>query len=129
MFFLCINICRVPRKQFEREADKLNVQISSEGPASVNAMKQTCEIVILAYFTLFLKALLKPYNIIFLTLVFSKQNGVSVKLWYVIMSSQCHNACNVFASKNADTLSGQGSNTFPCNISGLILIILKSKPM
>ena len=46
--FSCINICRVPRKFFEHEAV---VQTSSQGPASVNAMKQTCVIVILAYFT------------------------------------------------------------------------------
>ena len=38
---------------FEHEADRLSVQTSSEGPASVNAMKQTCLIVILAYVTLF----------------------------------------------------------------------------
>ena len=43
--FSCINICRVPRMLFEHEADR--------DPAIVNAMKQTCVIVILAYFTLF----------------------------------------------------------------------------
>ena len=30
--FSCINICQVPRKLFEREATRLSVQISSEGP-------------------------------------------------------------------------------------------------
>ena len=35
--FSCVNICWVPRKLFEHEA--------------VNAMKQTCVVVILAYFT------------------------------------------------------------------------------
>ena len=51
--FSCVNICRVPRMLFEHEADRPSVQTSSEDPASVNAMKQTCVIVILAYYTLF----------------------------------------------------------------------------
>ena len=51
--FSCINICRVPRMLFEHEADKPSVQHHPRDPASVNAMKQTCVIVILAYFTLF----------------------------------------------------------------------------
>ena len=37
---------------FEHEADRLSVQHHPRDPASVNAMKQTCVIVILAYFTL-----------------------------------------------------------------------------
>ena len=49
----CINICRVPRMLFEHEADRPSVQHHPRDPASVNAMKQTCLIVILAYFTLF----------------------------------------------------------------------------
>ena len=51
--FSRINICRVPRKVFDHEADRPSAQISPEGPANVNAMKQTCVIIILAYFTLF----------------------------------------------------------------------------
>ena len=51
--FSCINICRVPRMLFEREADRPSVQHHPRDLASVNAMKQTCVIVILAYFTLF----------------------------------------------------------------------------
>ena len=51
--FSCINICRVPRMLFEHEADRPSVQYHPRDPASVNAMKQTCVIVILAYFTLF----------------------------------------------------------------------------
>ena len=51
MFFSCINICRAPRKLFEHEAIRPSVQTSAEDLASVNAMKQTCVIVILAYFT------------------------------------------------------------------------------
>ena len=47
--FLCINICRVPRMLFEHEADRPSVQHHPKDPASVNAMKQTCVIVILAY--------------------------------------------------------------------------------
>ena len=39
---------------FEHEADRPSVQHHLRDPASaVNAMKQTCVIVILAYFTLF----------------------------------------------------------------------------
>ena len=51
--FSCINICRVPRMLFEHEADRPSVQHHPRDLASVNAMKQTCVIVILAYFTLF----------------------------------------------------------------------------
>ena len=51
--FSCINICRIPRMLFEHEADRPRVQHHPRDPASVNAMKQTCVIVILAYFTLF----------------------------------------------------------------------------
>ena len=46
--FSCINICRVPRMLFEHEADRPSVQHHQSDPASVNAMKQTCVIVILA---------------------------------------------------------------------------------
>ena len=38
---------------FEHEADRLSVQHHLRDLASVNAMKQTCVIVILAYLTLF----------------------------------------------------------------------------
>ena len=41
------------RMVFEHEADRPSVQHHSRDPESVNAMKQTCVIVILAYFTLF----------------------------------------------------------------------------
>ena len=51
--FSCINICRVPRMLFEHEADRPSVQHHPRDLASVNEMKQTCVIVILAYFTLF----------------------------------------------------------------------------
>ena len=51
--FSCINICRVPRMLFEHKADRQSVQHYPRDPASVNARKQICLIVILAYFTLF----------------------------------------------------------------------------
>ena len=51
--FSCINICRVSRMLFEYEAERPSVHHHPRDPASVNAMKQTCVIVILAYFTLF----------------------------------------------------------------------------
>ena len=51
--FSCINICRGPRMLFEHEADRPSVQHHWRDPASVNAMKQACVIVIFAYFTLF----------------------------------------------------------------------------
>ena len=47
--FSCINICRVPRKLFEHEAARPNVQTSTEGPGK-SALKQTCLIVILAFY-------------------------------------------------------------------------------
>ena len=51
--FSCINICRVPRMLFEHEAVRSSVQHLTRDQASVNALKQTCMIVIFAYFTLF----------------------------------------------------------------------------
>ena len=61
--FSCINICRVPRMLFEHEADRPSVQHHPRDPASVNAMKQACVIVILAYYLMpaqfALKTLLK----------------------------------------------------------------------
>ena len=42
-----------PRMLFEHEADRQSVQRHSRDPESVNAMKQTLVIIILAYFTLF----------------------------------------------------------------------------
>ena len=48
--FSCINICRVPRKLFEHEAARPNVQTFPRYPANVNALKQTNLIVILAFY-------------------------------------------------------------------------------
>ena len=49
--FSCANICRVPRKLFEHKAVRPKFKYRLRDPASVNAMRQTCVIVILAYFT------------------------------------------------------------------------------
>ena len=46
--FSCIKICRVQMILFEHEADRPSVQHHQRDQASVNAMKQTCLIVILA---------------------------------------------------------------------------------
>ena len=48
--FSCINICRVMRMLFEHKAERWIVQHQPRDLASVNGMKQTCVIVILAYF-------------------------------------------------------------------------------
>ena len=70
MFFSCVtfagSICRVRRMLFEHETDRPSVQHHLRDAASVNAMKQTCVIVILAYFFLIspqfaLKTLLKHF--------------------------------------------------------------------
>ena len=49
--FSCIKICRVPRMLLEHEADRQSVQNHPRDPACVNAMKQACVIVVLAYLT------------------------------------------------------------------------------
>ena len=56
-----------------------------------HAMKQKCVIVILIPTKLALKTQLKHENIHFLTMNFSKQNGVGCKLSNIISSSQRHN--------------------------------------
>ena len=43
------NTCWVVMKLFEHEAIRLSVETSSEGQASVNVIKLTCVIVILAF--------------------------------------------------------------------------------
>ena len=66
-------------------------------PASVNAMKQTC-VIYFAWFQLFFSSL----NIPFLTLDFSKQNGVNIKYLNVITSSQ--RQCNMQTNQGPDRL-------------------------
>ena len=65
-----------------------------EGLGSVNAMKQTFVIVILAYYTFFNQVrtanVACNQNIHFRTLDLSKQNGISCKPTNVITSSRCH---------------------------------------
>ena len=48
--FSCINICRIPRKLFEHEAAGWVFKHLSRDPANVNALKQTCLIIILAFY-------------------------------------------------------------------------------
>ena len=68
--------------------------------ASANAMKQTCVIVILEYIPdsnkTALKTSLKHLNILFLTLDFSKQNGVSAKFSKAIKSPKRHRRAKRF---------------------------------
>ena len=90
-FFSCINICQFPRKLSKHETIRPSVQHLPQARASANVMKQTCVIIILAYFTWFqtianLNHSLKLKMPFFLTLGFSKQNGVGVKLSIVITS-------------------------------------------
>ena len=73
-------------------------------PTGVNVMKQTCVIVIIACL-----------NIPFLTLDFSKQNCVSIKL----RSSKCRHIVidvrKVFANKPLGEIIRRDCNAFPCN--------------
>ena len=80
-----------------------------------------------------LKTLIKQQNIHFLTLNFSKQNGVSVKLR---MSICCHEIIyihNGFVNKSIGEMISQGCISFPCNLvqnnSGLSLGFVKLKAM
>ena len=89
--------------------------------ASVNAMKQTCVIVILAFLPGFsinrTENVASTLNIPFLTLDFSKQNGVSVKLSNVITSRQRHiNACNVLANESIGEMISHSRNAFQCHV-------------
>ena len=82
-------------------------------PASVNAMKQICVMVVLAYFTLFhpkstLKTLLKYLIVHFLTLDFS-----GCVLSNVITSSQRHNRTQRFREQNHRQKDQSGPQRFP----------------
>ena len=74
-------------------------------PASVNAMKQTCVIVILAYLTLF-----QP------NLRFSKQNGVGCVLSNAITSSQRHSRTQRFREQKHLRNDQSGPQRFPYNV-------------
>ena len=132
--FSCINICRVPRMLFEHEADRPSVRHDPRDPASVNAMKQTCVIVILAYFTLFQPWIstvnaAKTLNCPFFTLDFSKQNGVGCVLSNVITSSQRHNRMRRFREQKHRRNGQSGPQRFLYNNAGLSLSIFKFRPM
>ena len=90
-------------------------------PASVNAMKQTCVIVNLAYFTWFQH---KPrwkrrFNIKypFSYTWFLKTKWRQRQLSNIITSPQRHiYACNIFANEIIDEMIGHGRNAFLCNV-------------
>ena len=92
--FPCINICQVPRKLFEHEANRQSVKKSSDGPSKCycnetymcNECNDYSSIFYLIPIIFTLKTQLKHYNIPSLTLDFSKQNGVSCKLSNVVTS-------------------------------------------
>ena len=100
-FFSCINICRVPRMLFEHEADRPSVQTSSEGPikcyCNTTTMCDRFSCILYLIPTLFaLKTLLQHLIVHFLTLDFSKQNGVGCVLSNGLTSSQRHNRTQRF---------------------------------
>ena len=77
MLFSCFNICWVSMMLFEHEADRPSVQHHPRDRASVNATKQACVLVILPYSSpIRTENAAKTLNVHFLTLDFSKQNGV-----------------------------------------------------
>ena len=89
--FSCINICRVPRLLFKHEADRPSDQTSSEGPGKckcngINSCdRYSC--IFYPFPTQFaLKSLLKHSIVHFLTLDFSKQDGVGCVLSNVTTS-------------------------------------------
>ena len=86
-------------------------------PASVNAMKQTCVHILPDYIINRAENVALTLHIPFLTLYFSKQNGVSVKLSNVIKSPQRHiYACNVFANQSIGEMISHGRNAFQCYV-------------
>ena len=79
-------------------------------------MKQTCVIIILAYFTWFQRKpaenVAETLNTPFLTRDFTKQNGVSVKLSNVITSSQRHKYARIiFANESVGEMISHGRNS------------------
>ena len=85
--------------------------------ASVNAVIETCVIVILAYFTLFqqnsTENAAEPLNCPILTLDFFKRNGVGCKLSNVITSSQRHNGTHRFCEQKHRRNDQSGPQCFP----------------
>ena len=90
-------------------------------PASVIAMKQTCVIVFLAYFTWIQHTprwkhrLNIKYN--FSYTWFLKTNWCQRQLSNVIASPKRHiYACNVFTKESIGERTSHGRNAFPCNV-------------
>ena len=86
-------------------------------PANVNAMKHTCVIVILAYFTLFQQIRTEnaanTLNCPFSYTGFLKQNGVGCVLSNVITSSQRHNRTQRFREQKHRRNDQPGPQRFP----------------
>ena len=89
--------------------------------ASVNAIKQnmydrySCIFYLIPTSTA-LKTSLIHLNIHFLTLDFSKQNGVSSNFRTSLRRHNVINARNVFANKSISEMTSHGRNAFPCNV-------------
>ena len=116
--FSCINICRVPRMLFEHEADRPSVQHHPRDQTSVNAMKQNMCYCYSCIFYLIpaqfaLKTLLQHQIVNFLTLDFSKQNGVGCVLSNLITSSQRHNRTQHFREQKHWRNGQSGPQRFP----------------
>ena len=99
--FSCNNICWVPRKVFELEADRLSAQTSPKGPSKCKCNETNmCDPYSCIFYLIptqfALKTLLKHWNIHFLTQNFSKQNGVLCQLSNVITLPQRHSRTQRF---------------------------------
>ena len=111
--FSCINICRVPRKLFEHEADRPSVQHHPRDPASVNAMKQTC--VIFFLHILPYSSSIRTENMAkTLNCPFSYTGFLKTK-WRRLCTFERHYVItvrNVFANKNIGEMISLVRNTF-----------------
>ena len=119
--FSCINICRVPRKLFEHKANSLSVQTSPEGPGKCECNETNmCDCYSCIFYLIptqfALKTQLKHKIVHFLTLDFSKQNGVGCKLLNVITSSQHHNHTQRFREQKHWRNDQSGPQHFPYNV-------------
>ena len=97
----------------------------SRDQASVNAMKQNmCDrfscIFYLIPTSTALKTSLIHKNIPFLTLDFSKQNGVSSNFRTSLRRHNVINARNVFANKSISEMISHGRNAIPFNVNQTI---------
>ena len=131
--FSCINICRVSGCCLNTRLIRRVFKHLPRDPASVNAMKQTCVIIILAYFTLFLpnshqhaaKTLNCP----------SSYAGFLQTKWRRLGTFECHNIVTMsyanasFSEQKQRQNDQSGPLRFPYNNAGLILSIFKFRPM